>query len=241
MDPKQDQDRPAADSKDAVNSLLEGEYKPSSMAIEATQLMCAVQAGDPQAFETLAHSLRSRAFQVAHSLVGSREDALDMCQETFLKVFKARESYDSTQPFLPWFHRILRNTCFSFLRKHKRIRKVSLSGRDDDGEEADYEIIDPGPAPDAGTLAEERKALFQKAFSGLSARDREVLALRHFDDLSYREISEAIGVPEGTVMSRLYHARRRLRDALGPHLSEAVGQLASDHTSAPKPGKERAH
>lgn len=225
--------------EEAVNTVAEDGYVESSMSIESTQLMCAVQAGDPQAFETLAHSLRSRAFQIAHSLVGSRDDALDMCQETFMKVFKARDSYDSNQPFLPWFHRILRNTCISFLRKHHRIRKTSLSIRNRDGEEGDLEITDPGPAPDAGTLAEERSLLFRKALSTLSARDREILALRHFDELAYKQIAESLGIPEGTVMSRLYHARRRLRDAIGPHLQEEAAALAASQLST-KAGKERA-
>lgn len=235
------------DEKNAEPSNKDPEhvYVESSMSTEATQLMCAVQAGDPQAFETLAHTLRSRAFQVAHSLVGSREDALDMCQEAFLKVFKARDSYDSSQPFLPWFHRILRNTCFSFLRKHKRLKKVSLSVQTRDGEETDFEIVDPGPAPDAGTLAEERSTLFRNALSKLSARDREILSLRHFEELPYKQIAEALGIPEGTVMSRLYHARRRLRDALGPHLQEAAAALSESGPSKktskkPKTGKERA-
>ena len=230
---------PSKETEESVNTASESGYVESSMSIESTQLMCAVQAGDPQAFETLAHSLRSRAFQIAHSLVGSRDDALDMCQETFMKVFKARDSYDSSQPFLPWFHRILRNTCFSYLRKHRRVRKTSLSARNKDGEDIDFEIIDPGPAPDASTLAEERSQLFRQALSTLSARDREILALRHFDELAYKQIADSLGIPEGTVMSRLYHARRRLRDALGPHLQEEAAALAAN-TPSTKAGKERA-
>ncbi|MFT7676447.1 MAG: RNA polymerase sigma-70 factor (ECF subfamily) [Planctomycetota bacterium] len=237
MDPSPSES--SQESEESVNMAADAGYVESSMSIESTQLMCAVQAGDPQAFETLAHSLRSRAFQIAHSLVGSRDDALDMCQETFLKVFKARDSYDSNQPFLPWFHRILRNTCFSFLRKHRRIRKISLSVQNKDGEESDFEITDPGPAPDAGTLAEERSMLFRKALSTLSSRDREILALRHFDELAYKQIAESLGIPEGTVMSRLYHARRRLRDALGPHLQEEAAVLAAKIPST-KVGEERA-
>ena len=88
-------------------------------------------------------------------------------------------------------------------------------------------------------MAEERSLLFRKALSTLSARDREILALRHFDELAYKQIAESLGIPEGTVMSRLYHARRRLRDAIGPHLQEEAAALAASQLST-KAGKERA-
>ena len=193
--------------------------------------MTAVQAGDLEAFNDLAISLRGRSFAVARCLVGSPDDALELCQETFLKVFRARLSYDPSQPFLPWYHRILRNTCFSFLRKHRRLRKLSLSAVGRDGEEIDFEIVDPGPGPSAGVEADERKALFQRALAQLSARDREILALRHFKEMAYKEIAATLSIPEGTVMSRLFHARRRLREVLGPMLGveEESAGAASDH------------
>ena len=198
-----------------------GEYGDQAMQCEATRLMTAAQSGDLEAFDRLARRLRGRAFQLACTLVGSREDALDLCQEALLKAFRSRDAYDSTQPFLPWFHRILRNTCFSFLRKHRRLKRTSLTTRTHDGEEVDFEIVDPSPGPGVGLETREMQALFQRALSRLSARDREVLVLRHYQDLSYKEIARTLEIPEGTVMSRLFHARRRLRDVLGPHLDES--------------------
>jgi len=190
------------------------------MQTEATRLMTAVQAGDPEAFDTLVVRLRGRSYQVAKALVGSRDDAMELSQEAFLKVFRARGTYNPSQPFLPWFHRILRNTCFSFLRKHKRLKQHSLSTVGDDGEETDWEIVDTAPGPPEGLLQDERARIFHGALQDLSARDREILALRHFKDMAYKEIAMTLGIPEGTVMSRLFHARRRLRDALGPLLDE---------------------
>jgi len=168
--------------------------------------------------------VRGRAFRVAHSLVGSPEDARELTQEAFLKTYRARETYHDGEPFLPWFHRILRNTCFSFLRKHRRLRRHSLSGQKD-GEDFEWEIESRDPAPSAGSEREEVHIAFHEAFERLSARDREILSLRHFDDLSYREIAHALAIPEGTVMSRLFHARRRLRDALAPYLSGALSEF----------------
>ena len=111
------------------------------MEVESSQLMTAVKAGDRDAFDTLVATLRSRAFFVAHSLVGSREDAMDMTQEAFMKTFRARETFRDGEPFLPWFHRILRNTCFSFLRKHKRPQvRHSLTGDDRRRRDNDWEL-----------------------------------------------------------------------------------------------------
>lgn len=188
------------------------------MQCETTRLMNAVREGDHKAFGDLERAVRARAFHVARSLVGSQDDAMEMCQEAFLKAFRARDSYDPEQPFLPWFHRILRNTCFSFLRKHRRIKQTSLSGVDQSGESVDHEIVDPSPGPEVSAVESERAMLLRGALERLSARDREILALRQFQDMPYKEIARTLDIPEGTVMSRLYHARRRLAEALAPLL-----------------------
>jgi RNA polymerase sigma-70 factor (ECF subfamily) len=201
------------------------------MQCEATRLMLAVKHGDAAAFDALVHSLRGRAFHVARSLVGSRDDALELSQEAFLKVFRARESFREGEPFLPWFHRILRNTCFSFLRHRQRLRVRSVSahasGADED--EGDWDLVDDGPPPSERAERDEAARAFWEAFRALNARDREIIALRHFQELSYREIAQALAIPEGTVMSRLFHARRRLRAGLKDErslevLAEARGE-----------------
>ncbi len=191
-----------------------------AMSLEATTLMGAVQSGDPEAFNRLSTLVRGRGFRLAHNWVGSHHDALDLCQEALLKVFKSRDTYDPSQPFLPWFHRILRNTCFSFLRKNQRIQRTPLTQMRPDGEEYNFEIIAPTADPSEALLESERAVLFHEALAQLSERDREMLTLRHFEDLSYRSIAETLGIPEGTVMSRLFHARRRLREHLEPLLDE---------------------
>ena len=197
---------------------------------ESTRLMLAVKGGDTHAFDDLVSRLRNRAYRVAHSLVGSHDDALELAQEAFLKTYRARGTFRDGEPFLPWFHRILRNTCFSFLRKHKRIAKHSLSGgrgragQDDD--EGDWQLESELPAPTIDAEQEESNVALRTAFAQLSARDREILALRHFEELSYKEISAALDIPEGTVMSRLFHARRRLRDRLEPYLEGALLEYA---------------
>ena len=203
---------------------------PSDMGPETTTLMMATKAGDEAAFNALVSKLRNRAFYIAHSLVGSREDALDLAQETFMKVFRARETFRDGEPFLPWFHRILRNTCYSHLRKKGRLRKVSLSAhRAGCEEEGDWELADPKATSAIDQLeAREQSQAFLQAVEKLSARDREILSLRHHRELSYREMSESLAIPQGTVMSRLFHARRRLREQLEGSLEAGDNATGSE-------------
>jgi RNA polymerase sigma-70 factor, ECF subfamily len=196
-------------------------YRPTAMGTMSTELMLATKQGDRAAFDRLVERIRGRAFHTARMLVGSRDDAMDLTQEAFMKVFRARDTFRDGEPFLPWFHRILRNTCFSHLRKKGRITKRSISSLGIEEDAPDYDLIDEAPGPDARTAERERSDLLHKSFEGLSARDREILSLRHFQELSYKEIAEALDIPQGTVMSRLFHARRRLRDRLGSVLEEA--------------------
>jgi RNA polymerase sigma-70 factor (ECF subfamily) len=188
----------------------------------ASAWMTRAKHGDRSAFDELTQALRNRAFQLARTWVGSRDDALELSQEAFLKTYRARDTYRDGEPFLPWFHRILRNTCFSFLRQAKRLRRSSLSSGREEGE-PDWEIADAdGPAPADGIGDEERRAVFWSGFRRLPARDREILGLRHFQELSYAEIARVLEIPEGTVMSRLFHARRRLREVLGSYFEEGA-------------------
>jgi RNA polymerase sigma-70 factor (ECF subfamily) len=203
-------------SEDPLNASETPEYGAASMQCEATRLMLAVKRGDGQAFDELVKHLRGKAFHVARSLVGSRDDAMELSQEAFLKVYKARDSFREGEPFLPWFHRILRNTCFSFLRdpKRGRTRSISARGPEIDEDAPDMDLLADAPGPVAQLEGDERARAFWAAFQALPGRDREILGMRHFQELSYREIAATLAIPEGTVMSRLFHARRRLRENL---------------------------
>lgn len=202
------------------------------METQVNQLMQAAKSGDETAFGQLVEQIKGRAFIVATSMVGSREDAMDLCQDAFAKTWRARATFLDEAPFLPWFHRILRNTCFSFLRKRGRIKRSSLSAIT--SEDPDWDLEGTVPPPSAALELAETHKLFWQAVNQLPARDREILVLRQFEELSYREISHALEVPEGTVMSRLFHARRRLRDFLEPHLEGALSDFASPDNGAPR-------
>jgi RNA polymerase sigma-70 factor (ECF subfamily) len=150
----------AANSDDLPLKGGAGREYGGDMEARASAWMTRAKGGDPAAFDELTLALRNRAFRLARAWVGSREDALELSQEAFLKTYRARDTYREGEPFLPWFHRILRNTCFSFLRQTKRLQKRSLSaGREED--EPDWDITDADqPAPEDGIGDEERRSVF---------------------------------------------------------------------------------
>ena len=169
-----------------------------------------VLAGDADAFGTLVERHRRRAYVQALGIVGSREDALDLAQEAFVRAYRARHTLDPTRPFSAWLHQIVRRLCFNFLRDRRVRARVTEDG-------PDWLVVSvPDPRPDPAAAAEraERARRVAAAIDRLPAREREVLVLKEFEELTYREIAAMVGVPIGTVMSRLYSARRRLADVL---------------------------
>ena len=169
------------------------------------------QAGDAEAFGRLVERYMRRAYYSALSLVGSREDALDLSQEAFVRAFRARQTLDPERPFYAWLYQILRRLCFNFVRDRRtRLRNLEAAGSWLAAEAAGRQAVDPARALERD---EERRRV-GAAIERLPAREREVLALKEFEGLTYREIASLVGIPIGTVMSRLYSARQRLADAL---------------------------
>jgi len=167
----------------------------------------ACQQGQASAFEILVRAHFGPAYAAAVGILGNREDALDALQDAFTKAYLAIARFQAECEFYPWFYRILRNKCLDKLRR-KRHRPWSVS------------IEDVQPAAD-GTFdpvqiaeADERKAAIWRAIGTLSPDHREIIVLRHFQGLAYAEIARTLGIPQGTVMSRLYAARQALRRKL---------------------------
>ena len=169
------------------------------------------QAGDAEAFGVLVERYMRRAYYAALSLVGSREDALDLSQEAFARAYRSRAAIDPERPFYAWLYQILRRLCFNFIRD-RRSRRQTLNAA---GSWLADEMAHRGlPGPEAALERAEARRLVAAAIEQLPAREREVLALKEFESLSYKEIAALVGVPIGTVMSRLYSARQRLAQAL---------------------------
>jgi RNA polymerase sigma-70 factor (ECF subfamily) len=160
--------------------------------------------GDKRAFETLVRRHMTDAFYVAYGYVGNAEDARDLSQEAFIKVYQARATFDETRPFYPWLYRILKNHCLNFVTRGRR--HLSL-----DDENEHREIVSPAASALENLEDHERKRLVRAAIDRLSDDHREIIVLKNFKEHSYREIAELLDIPVGTVMSRLFYARQALR------------------------------
>lgn len=176
-----------------------------------------VQEGQAEHYAPLVTKYMSRAQGVAMQFVQNAEDACELVQDAFVKSFRAIARFDTNQRFFPWFYRILKNTCLSHLRKKKLKNTFSITAREDGGD--DFQIEDDSTIlPDENLVKSDVRKAFWRAYELLPKNDKEILKLYHFDDLEYSEIAQTLEIPIGTVMSRLFHARRRLRERLEPYL-----------------------
>jgi RNA polymerase sigma-70 factor (ECF subfamily) len=170
-----------------------------------------VQSGDQQAFGELVRKYMQRAYYGALGLTGSHEDALDLSQEAFARAFRARTSIDPERPFYTWYYQILRRLCFNRGRdessRRKKLRQQScwLISEEQDRQTA---------SPDAVMLQQQLQERCGLAIETLPDAEREIIVLRELQDLSYQEIAGLLDIPVGTVMSRLYTARKRLASSL---------------------------
>ena len=164
-------------------------------------------AGSTAAFEPLVRRHEGRALVVARSLLGDPDDAADAVQDAFVRAYRTLERLRPGSQFGPWFRAILRNLCLDRLRSPRR-RGQSL-----DDTVVDARVWDEPDAPEAAERSE-LAALVDAALVELSPEHREVLVLKEMEGLDYREISQLLGVPKGTVGSRLFHARAALQKVL---------------------------
>jgi len=174
---------------------------------ETSAIALCLEHHDPVGFEFLVTKYRREAMYHALSLLGNKEDALDACQESFTKAFRAMPRLESLTAFYPWFYRILRNTCLNMIRKNKNTIRFSRAYK------GEFEGRTAAGAPDAELENQERKEWIQKTFTLLDPKYREILTMKYVNGYTYNEISETLGIPRGTVMSRLYSARKLFQKA----------------------------
>jgi len=167
-------------------------------------LVMDIGTGNKKAFHDLVERHKKAAYRIALGLVGNRDDAYDISQEAFLRVYKSAGTFDSRQPFLPWFYTIIANLSRTWLRK-----RTTRDHRAVDLDDASYLLVSPDN-PEAELIQEETVANLRRCLMLLSFDDREIIMLQHFRGMSYDEIAELLDIPRGTVMSRLYYARKRL-------------------------------
>ena len=164
-----------------------------------------------EAFEAIVKRYMKNAYFIALGLVGNHDDALELSQEAFILAYRNIRQLNPNRKFYPWFYQILRNVCFSHLRKKRNRQHHSLEELQGQEPAAG---VDDSFVPDVVAERNEIKDKVWKAIGRLDEKHREVIILRHFQHLSYEQIAQTIFCSKGTVMSRLYHARKRLRELL---------------------------
>ncbi len=199
-------------------------------AAEDRALIKLAQQGDLAAFRRLVERHQRRAFAVAVALVRNDDDAREIVQEAFLRAFKGLPRFQSDSTFFTWLYRIVTNLGIDHARRTGGHTAAFQEGRFAATEGEDLEVPFLGRVEGADPLDALRRreiaASLQSAFDALPSYHQAVIVLRELEGLSYEEMAEALGVSKGTVMSRLFHARRKLQRALADCYEEQVGHAA---------------
>ena len=193
-----------------------------------------VLAGDNNAFGELVEVYQDRVYNLALRMSGNADDAFDLAQEAFFRAWRGLSGFQFESAFSTWLFRLTSNVCLDWLRAKKRRPTVSLTTLDDEGEEVQMEIRDPGKGPEELLLAAEDRKALAKALNELPVEYREILTLRAINDLSYEEISRILNLREGTVKSRLSRARLALRNKLlqNGNKTESASSIPSERRDA---------
>jgi len=193
---------------------------PSTVVVQKTSdhaLLEETLAGDEDAFAELVRRYRNQITSYIYRMTNDYDGAVDLAQETFLRVYRAAGRYQNTYAFSTYIYRIATNLAISELRKRKRRRLVSLTGllSSEDGQEArDFDAPDGRPLQDVSLVDSEKRAVIKRAISTLPDKYRAPLVLRDVEGKSYDEIAAILSTSEGTVKSRINRARNFLRDKM---------------------------
>jgi len=205
---KPDAETAAAESSDdSAKNVVQPGWSPMEFAAEQEALEFCKQ-GRKDAFRPLVDAYFVRLVRVARAVVGDAEEAQDLVQEAFIAAYRALDTFIPGRPFYPWMRGILLNRCKVYLRTRRRNARRSRAASERPGHWVLGATV--SPAPERRRTAD----LVRRAMDTLDDGDREILALKHIEGFSYDELAETLGIGAGTVASRLYRARGRMKKAL---------------------------
>ncbi|MFZ5953037.1 MAG: RNA polymerase sigma factor [Candidatus Rifleibacteriota bacterium] len=186
------------------------------------ELMLQFQKGDEACFRTLVDRHKKRVFHLTYRFLNGSPDAEDVAQEVFVKIFFSKDSYKPLAKFTTWLFTITRNTCFQNLKKKGKL--ISLNEKaDETNSEMQSMISDRNSEnPSETCLDEEKRRIVADAIAKLPETQRMVILLRRFEQLSYDEIAEVLGVTVQSVKSLLFRGRCSLKDLLKEYFNENV-------------------
>jgi RNA polymerase sigma-70 factor (ECF subfamily) len=173
-------------------------------------LVRAAQKGDMAAFEELVARHRDKIYARAYSMVRNEEEAIDLSQEAWVKGWQRLAQFQGESSFGTWMTRIVINLCLDQLRKQKRQRSESIDAMEEESGGVERQMPVVMVNPTAGLERSELRQRIDRALGQLSHEHRTVLVLHEFEEMEYKEIAKTMGCSIGTVMSRLFYARRKL-------------------------------
>ena len=186
------------------------------------QLVERIQSGDQAAFKELVERYQRKVYSICYGMLKNADDSLDVSQEVFIKVYRYIEKFNHESSFYTWLYRITVNMCIDHIRKRSRNKSVEYDDHlAHEGEVAGDEMLLPsslGLHPDKVYGRKELREKMLEALNTLSEKHRTILILREVEGLSYEEMAQVLNISKGTVMSRLYHARRYFQQALEEYL-----------------------
>ena len=169
--------------------------------------------GKKEAYGFIVKKYMKRAYFNALGIVKNHDDALDISQEAFIQAYKAIAKFDVSRKFYTWYYQILRNLCINHLRRKSKFVDVSKFVNENGDEYYDsIELVDSNADPSVLAEQNEMTQKLWKTIGLLKPAEREILMLKEVDNCSYKEISERLEIPIGTVMSRLFNARKHLKE-----------------------------
>jgi len=181
---------------------------------DETFLLARARQGNLAAFETVVRRYQRRVYGVALRIVRAHDVADDVAQEAFVRAWRSLDRFEIGRPFGPWVCRIAANLAVNHVRSPRAREEGLPEGY------AETRSSDPGPL--GAVLDREAREVLDEAVGRLSPEQRAVFVLRAVEEMSYEEIAGALGISQGTVMSRLFRARERLAKALAPYLGAAA-------------------
>jgi len=184
--------------------------QPDYASVEDETLVKAAQKGGMQAFEELVARHRDKIYARAFSMMRNEEEAVDLSQEAWVKSWQKLNQFQGQSSFVTWMTRITINLCLDQLRRQKRFRAESIEQMDEEsgGVERQMPVVTPNPTE--GLERVELRRRIDEALGKLTHEHRTVLVMHEFEELEYKEIAKRMECSIGTVMSRLFYARRKM-------------------------------
>ncbi len=191
-------------------------------AEEDRELIRAAQGGDQRAFRKLVERHQRRAFSIAIGLVRDENDAREIVQEAFLRVYRGLATFQGGSSFFTWLYRIVTNLAIDLIRKPGRKDAELLENQTVDEDKSDFSLVSRIDGADPIDVIRRREiaARIRTALDALPPYHRGVILMREVEGMSYEEMAQAMGVSKGTIMSRLFHARQKLQKALADCYAE---------------------